>query len=120
MVALYRLEYSEESPDAKKQVMEANRKLSRQVAVLSNLARERKIPVLITSHTFKKWDTGEHEVIGGNSLKYWSKVIMFLERTGRTSERRAIIMKHRYVPEGKQTKFMLVQEGIKPSGFRIF
>lgn len=116
VVALYRLEYT----DPKVEVLEASRELSRQLADLSNIAREKGIPVLVTAHTFKNWDTGENEVIGGNVLKYWSKAIMFLERTGRTSERRATITKHRHIAEGGSVKFELAQEGIKPSGFRIF
>ncbi|MFQ5647607.1 MAG: DNA repair and recombination protein RadB [Candidatus Aenigmatarchaeota archaeon] len=120
MVALYRIEYTEKGPGSKNLVLEANRELSKQVSVLSNLARERGIPVLITAHTFKNWDTGEDEVIGGNTLRYWSKVILFLERTGRMSERKATLVKHRHLPEGKQAKFELVENGIKPAGFRIF
>ncbi len=116
VVALYRLEYT----DPKVEVLEASRELSRQLADLSNIARERGIPVLVTAHTFKNWDTGENEVIGGNVMKYWSKAIVFLERTGRTSERRATITKHRHMPEGGSVKFEIVQEGIRPSGFRIF
>jgi len=120
MVALYRLEYTESNSDPNRLVLEANRELSKQLSILSNIAREQKIPVLITAHTFKNWNTGEYEVIGGNSLKYWSKVILFLERTGKTSERRATVMKHRYIPEGKQAKFVLVERGLKPAGFRFF
>ncbi len=115
-VALYRLEYT----DPKVEVLEASRELSRQLADLSNIARGKNIPVLVTAHTFKNWDTGDNEVIGGNVMKYWSKAIVFLERTGRTSERRATITKHRYMPEGGSVKFEIMQEGIKPSGFRIF
>jgi DNA repair protein RadB len=116
VVSLYRLEYT----DPKVEVLEASRELSRQLADLSNIAREKNIPVLVTAHTFKNWDTGDNEVIGGNVLKYWSKAIVFLERTGRTSERRATITKHRHMAEGGSVKFELTQEGLRPSGFRIF
>ena len=119
MVALYRLEYSDEN-STKKQILEANRELSKQLSILSALARERKIPVVITTHTFRNWDTGEHEVIGGNTLKYWCKAIVFLERTSRMSERKATLTKHRHLAEGQSVKFQLVQEGIRPSGFRFF
>ena len=116
-VALYRLEYA----DPMKEAIEPNRELSKQLSVLSNTAREKKMPVIITSHVFRSWETQKNEIVGGDSVRYWSKVIVFLERTGRTSERKATIIKHRWVPEGKSVKFVIVQEGIKPaSGFKLF
>ena len=119
LAALYRLEYSDPKPNSKS-VLEANRELSRQLSILSNIARENNIPVLVTTHTFRNWETRESEIIGGDSVKYWSKVIVYFERTGKTSERKATLMKHRYLPEGGDVKFMLVGEGIRPSGFRLF
>lgn len=124
LVSLYRLEYAESNSKSRKlngHVLSANRELSKQLSVLSNMARERRIPVMVTSHTFKNWDTGENEVIGGEVLKYWSKVLVLLERTGKMSERKATLMKHRWLPEGQSVKFVLVNEGIKPSsGFKLF
>lgn len=115
-VALYRLQCAE--PDV--ETLVANRELSRHMSALSSLAREKGIPVLVTAHEYKVRDTGECEIIGGDTLKYWSKVILRLEQTGRTSERKVTIVKHRSLPEGRDAKFMLVDSGIKPSGFRIF
>ena len=45
---------------------------------------------------------------------------MFLEHTGRMGERKATIVKHRSIPEGKSVKFEIINEGVRPSGFRIF
>jgi len=126
-VALYRIEYSDtlelglrRSNEISKMVLEANRELSKQLSILSNISREKKIPVLITSHMFHNWNTGEIEIVGGENIKYWSKIIVYLEKTGKSSERKATIIKHRFLPEGKSVKFMIVNEGIKPSGFRLF
>jgi DNA repair protein RadB len=115
-VALYRLKCA----DPTKETLEANKELSIQLSVLSNIARRKKIPVIITAHTFKNWDTGENQIIGGDPIKYWSKSIIFIEHTGRMGERKATITKHRSIPEGKFVKFEIVNEGVKPSGFRIF
>ena len=126
MVALYRLEYADrmnEKKSGKKEidlVMEANRELSKQLSLLSAVSREKNIPVLITTHTFRHWDKGTNELVGGDAMKYWSKTIVLLEKTGRMSERRATVIKHRHVPELGQAKFDITQNGIKPSGFRIF
>ena len=75
---------------------------------------------MVTAHIFKNWETGRNEIVGGDSIKYWSKAMVYLEKTGKTSERRATITKHRYLPEMKSVKFIIDGEGIKPSGFRIF
>ena len=115
-VALYRLEYA----DPKAETLEAHRELSKQISILSTLSRDKNIPVIITAHTFQNWDTGQNEVVGGDMIKYWSKAIVYLERTNKTSERKATIVKHRWVPEGGTVKFVIVEDGIKPSGFRIF
>ncbi len=125
-VALYRLEHSEnghQKEGAKKvdkEKMEANKELSKQLSILSNISRDKKIPVVVTTHTYKNWETGENDVVGGDSIKYWSKAIVFLERTGKDGERKAIIAKHRSQPEGKAVKFVITEDGIKPSGFKIF
>lgn len=119
IAALYRLEYADSKTESKR-VLEANRELSKQLSILSNIARGKSIPVLVTTHTFRNWETRENEIIGGDSIKYWSKAIIFFERTSKTSERKATVMKHRYLPEGGNVKFMLVNEGIKPSGFKLF
>lgn len=119
MVALYRLYYSERTHNDDL-VMQANRELSKQLSILANIAREKKIPVIVTAHAYRSWETKEWDAIGGEILKYWSKAILFLERTGKTSERMATLMKHPYLPEHKNVKFEIVQTGIKPVGFKIF
>ena len=115
-VALYRLKCSDQDSET----LEANKELSVQLSVLSNIARKMKIPVIITAHAFRNWDTGENRIIGGDAIKYWSKSIVFIEHTGKMSERKATIIKHRSMPEGKTVKFDNVQDGVKPAGFRIF
>ncbi len=121
IVSLYRLGNDpEKGRQSREELLEANRELSRQLSVLSNMARQRKIPVIMTAHTFKNWETGENEMIGGDVLKYWSKAIIFLEKTEKLSERKATITKHRFMEEGKEAKFVIVEKGIEPSKFKIF
>ena len=116
VVALYRLDYS----NPEKESLEASRELSKQMAILSSIARKSEIPVLITGHTFTNWETKGNEIVGGGPVKYWSKAIVFLEKTGKMSERKASIVKHRWLPEGEEARFVIVGDGIKPSsGFRL-
>lgn len=119
MVALYRLEYSEERKNLSEKTGPI-RELSKQLSILSNIARGKDIPVFITSHMFRNWETQKQDVVGGDLMKYWSKTMLFLEKTHKMSERKATIMKHRFAPEGGNVKFNIVNEGIKPAGFRIF
>jgi DNA repair protein RadB len=119
MVALYRLEHSEDKK-AMAERMEPVRELSKQLSILSNISRDKDIPVLITSHMFRGWDDGQPDVVGGDLMKYWSKTMVYLEKTSRMSERKATIVKHRSAPEGGNVKFNIVNEGIKPSRFRVF
>lgn len=132
VVALYRLEYAEKDGESRKggagkrtyesgrAVLEANRELSRQLSLLNTLAREKGVPVIVTAHTFRHWETGLNEIVGGDAIKYWSKVIVYLEKTGRMSERKATLIKHLHLPEWGSVKFTITNEGIKPAGFRIF
>lgn len=120
--ALYRLEYADagQSKGVNPVILDANRELSRQLSILSTYARERHVPVIITSHTFRNRETGQDEVVGGEVIKYWSKGIVFVERTGRAGERKATVIKHRSLPEGKHAKFVIDGHGIKPAGFKLF
>lgn len=124
-VALYRLEYAEpvgpvSSREWKmrkdRQILDANRELSRQLSILSSISRENGMPVIITAHKFRNWENGEQEVVGGEVMKHWSKAMVYLERTEKMSERKATVMKHRSLEEGKNVKFMIVSDGIRPSG----
>jgi DNA repair protein RadB len=127
-VALYRIEHAEnvegiaESEKNKHMdtILDASRSLSRQMAALSKASKQKNIPVIITAHAFRNWDSGEYDVVGGDPIKYWSKTIVSIEKTGRDSERKATIVKHRSKPEGGNVKFEISQDGIKPSGFKLF
>jgi len=129
-VALYRLEYSDgknEIIDETKKVcmpankvLDANRELSKQLSELSFIARQKDISVIITAHAFKPWNGESLDMVGGDMMKYWSKTIVHIEKTNKMSERKATILKHRYMPEGKTMKFVLTSDGIKPVGFKLF
>lgn len=109
-----------ESSHAGPRLPGANRELSRQLSLLSLFAREQGVPVVITCHTFRSWDTGREEISGGEIVRYWSKGILFLEKTGRPGERKATLVKHRSLPEAATAKFLIDGSGIRPAGFRLF
>lgn len=105
IVALYRLELR------KDRIQEINRILSKQFALLSKLARENKIPVIVTNQVYSDFDSGDLELVGRDIPKYFSKCLVLLEKTG-NSRRRATIMKHRSRPEAITTEFEIKNEGL--------
>ena len=78
---------------------------------LLQVARKKKIPVMITTQVFTDVDTGTYEALGGHALHHCAKTILRLDRLG-LGKRRAVVMKHRHMPEGTAADFKIVQEGI--------
>ncbi|MBU0457431.1 MAG: DNA repair and recombination protein RadB [Nanoarchaeota archaeon] len=104
---LYRLELGKSE-----EVYEVNSALGRQIAYLVEIARRRKIPVLITNQVYADFDNrGEIKMVGGDLLKYGSKCLLELKRFNNC--RGLILRKHRSLPEGKTLKFNIVQKGLE-------
>ena len=104
---LYRLELGKSE-----NVYEINRELGRQMAWLSEIASKKTIPVLITNQVYADFDNKDKiSMVGGDILKYWSKCLVELQITEQ-SNRRAVLRKHRSLPEGKEILFKIVQTGI--------
>lgn len=111
-VSLYRLERADGD------INEMNRRLAKQLASLSRLAREKKIPVLITNQVYSDFDTGELELVGRDIPKYWSKCLVLLEKL-EWGRRKATLVKHRSMPEGVAIVFDIKDEGLVESKKRL-
>jgi len=131
-VMLYRLEMSmAKSSNNDEQARLVNRALAKQLEILNEIARNKNIPVIITNQVYspfiKKEELGDRDIeeekakqvrmVGGDILKYWSKCIIELRKDG--SKRKAILKKHRSLPE-KEFSFAIIGKGIEKSGFRLF
>lgn len=104
-VALYRLKDGG--------VTEINRELGKQMGLLSRLARKYNIAVIITNHIYSIFDEDNAiEPIGGTILKYWSKIIVELEKKD-SGERYAVLKRHKSRGEGARIKFEIVDKGLK-------
>lgn len=104
---LYRLELGKSE-----EVYEVNSALGRQIAYLVEIARRKKIPVLITNQVYADFDhRDEVKMVGGDLLKYGSKCLLELKRS--EEYREIILRKHRSLPEGKRVKFKIVEKGIE-------
>lgn len=106
LVALYRLESY-----AKDVIQEKNAKLSKQLALLSKVARERNIPVIVTNQIYKDFDTDDIEIVGGDIPRYACKALVFLEKSA-TGRRRATLIRHRHLAEDEKAEFLIVNEGL--------
>lgn len=117
---LYRLELgaaASEKDDEK--IMAINRALARQLRILSEIARKKNIPVLVTNQVYYSFNEPEKiHMVGGDILKYWGKCIIELQNAGK-GKRKAILKKHRSMPE-KEFSFAITNKGIEKTGFGLF
>ena len=119
MAMLYRLELGDAVKSQEGgRVQEINREVAKQMRVLAEIARKKKIPVIITNQVYagfvsedewKKGIRGEVNIVGGDLFKYWSKCIIELQN--HSGRRKAILLKHRSLPE-KEMSFVIKDKGV--------
>ncbi len=106
LTMLYRLD----RPDNPQEI---NLELTKQLSILSSLARKKDIAILVTNQVYSEFDKrDEVNMVGGDILKYWSKCILKLEKIG-WNLRKIQIIKHRSLPEGKSAFFEITDSGFK-------
>jgi len=108
VVTFYRLELNQEN------FQTVNKQLATQYSILSRIAREYKIPVLVTNQVYSKGE--EIEITSRSIGHYWSKSLIELKKTDKANCRLAIIKKHRSLPEGKKIEFEITERGLKEIG----
>ena len=116
---LYRLELGKNE-----NIQDVNRELGRQISYLTEIARKKNIPILITNQVYTDFDDkNKVNIVGGDILKYGSKCLIELQITP-NSNRRAILRKHRSLQEEKEILFKIVEGGIigttESRGFKLF
>lgn len=85
--------------------------LSPQLAKLLGVSRSKDIPVVLTSQVYTDIDKGTFEPLGGHVLLHNAKAIIRLDKVG-TGSRRAVIIKHRHLEEGRNANFKLTKTGV--------
>jgi len=104
---LYRLELGRST-----EVYDVNAALGRQIAYLVEIARRKKIPVLITNQVYSDFDNRDQvKMVGGDLLKYGSKCL--IELRSFSNCRGLILRKHRSLPEGLEGKFKIIGDGVE-------
>ena len=85
--------------------------LSPQLAKLLSAARTKDIPIVLTSQVYTDIEKGTFEPLGGHVLLHNAKAIIRLDKVG-TNTRRAVIIKHRHLEEGRRTDFKITKSGV--------
>ena len=113
---LYRLELNP------KDAPEVNRAMGKQLALLTEIARKKDIPILITNQVYALFDSRDKiQMVGGDLLRYASKCLIELQIT--PNARRAVLKKHRSMPAEKIMNYAIVNSGIvevKEKRFSLF
>lgn len=106
IVALYRVEDGDPN--------EINKKLGRLMAKLLTISRTYDIAVVITNQIYSPFDSDDLivEPIGGTVLKYWSKIIIEIERNIGSITRTATLHRHKSKSPGQTITFEIIDEGI--------
>ncbi len=99
----YRLELDRDEPH------KANKELGLQMASLLDYSRKNDIPVLVTNQVYTNIDHGHIEPVGGDIMKYSSKIIVELSHA---SDRYARLVKSPFMKENQKTNFKIVGKGI--------
>ena len=106
IVALYRIEEGDPS--------EINKRLGREMAQLLVLSRTYDIAIVITNQIYSPFDSDDLvvEPIGGTVLKYWSKIIIEIEKDAFSQLRTAILQRHKNKSPGQKVNFEIIDKGI--------
>lgn len=100
----YRLTRNDEEKGARKT-------LSSQLAKLLAVGRTKDIPILVTSQVYTDIEKDSFEPLGGHVLLHNAKAILRLEKVS-AGIRRATIVKHRHLEEGRRADFRLTRTGV--------
>lgn len=103
---LYRLELA-----SAENAYDVNNELVQQISFLSEIARDKNIPVLVTNQVYADFeDKTKVNMVGGDIMKYGSKCLIELRKDN--FGRKAVLQKHRSIKEGKEICFEIKNEGI--------
>jgi len=102
---LYRIE-SGKTTDIKN----VNNDMGVQISLLTEIARKKNIPVLLTNQVYSDFDVPDSvKMVGGDILRYSSKCLIELEKI--KNGRRIIVKKHRSIPEDKNIIVEIIEKG---------
>jgi len=108
IASLYRLELG-----VANDIQNVNRELGLHMALLTEIARKKKIPVIMTNQVYSDFEDKERtRAIGGDTMKYWSRAMLEVQKS-RGDIRKLTIVKHRSIKEGNSIMFRIIHTGIE-------
>ncbi|HIH31617.1 TPA: DNA repair and recombination protein RadB [Candidatus Woesearchaeota archaeon] len=108
IASLYRLELG-----ISNDIQNVNRELSLHMALLTEIARKKRIPVIMTNQVYADMDDKDKvKTVGGDVIRYWSRVLIELQKL-KGDLRKIIITKHRSIKEGNFSVYRIVQDGVE-------
>ncbi len=84
----------------------------RQTELLLEIARKYDMTILVTSQVYSNLASGRVEFLGGHALNHNAKTILRLEKLD-NGRRKAVVVKHRSLPEGRSVYYRIVETGIE-------
>jgi DNA repair protein RadB len=103
---LYRLELGKSSEE----IYGINRELGKQLSFLSEIARKKQIPILVTNQVYSSFEEKDKvNMVGGDILRYSSKCLIELKQY--RTMKKAILMRHRSLPEQREALFTITNAG---------
>jgi DNA repair protein RadB len=102
---LYRIECGKS-----RDVKGCNNDMGVQISLLSEITRKKGIPVLLTNQVYSDFDEKDAvKMVGGDILRYSSKCLIELLKF--KTRRKAVVIKHRSIPENKEIEFEIIEKG---------
>ena len=116
LTSLYGAEVAEYSGKA----FSVNRELNRQLAILAQATKIRKIPVMVTSQVRSVFDNPGVSIapVANRVLKFWADIIIALEPTEYPPIIKAVIEKARGVSQETNCYVQILESGIQDTDFR--
>jgi len=116
LTSLYGAEVSEYSGKA----FSVNRELNRQLAILAQTAKIRRIPIIITSQVRSVFDNPNVSVapVANRVLKFWADTIIAMKPTGYPQIIKAVVEKTRESSQEVNCYVQIVESGIKDTEFQ--
>jgi len=102
---LYRIECGKT-----KDIKNVNNEMGVQISMLTEIARKKNIPVLLTNQVYSDFDVPDSvKMVGGDILRYSSKCLIELEKI--KNGRLITVKKHRSIPEDKKIIIEIIEKG---------
>ncbi len=90
----------------------ARNEFVRHTELLLEIARKHDIAVVVTSQVYTSLSTGRVEFLGGHALNHNAKTIIRVEKL-EDGRRKAVVVKHRSLPEGRSALYRITGTGIE-------